>query len=65
MANNVIQTVAIFNSCMSSSEFKEKFARALQYGARMLGGILTDVDKVSPNGDRADLIKKVTCFVPN
>lgn len=59
MSDFVIQNVDIFNNSMAKAEFKDKFGRALQYGARMVAGILTDADKVSPSKDRQELIAKV------
>ena len=52
----------VFNSAMGKAEFKEKLGRFLQYGARMLSGILTDADIASPNQGRKDLISKV-CII--
>ena len=51
----------VFNSAMGKAEFKEKLGRVIQYGARMVSGILTDADLQSPNSERKELIAKVKC----
>jgi alpha-D-ribose 1-methylphosphonate 5-triphosphate synthase subunit PhnH len=62
MADVMIENLNVFNSAMGKAEFKEKFGRVLQYGARMISGILTDADKLSPSKDRQDLISKINSF---
>jgi hypothetical protein len=59
MADIFLNNLNIFNSAMNKAEFKEKFGRVLQYGARMVSGILSDADIQSPNKDRKELIAKV------
>ena len=59
MTDFVMDQITIFNSAMGKADFKEKFGRGLQYGARMVSGILTDADKLSPSKDRQELIAKV------
>ena len=54
-----MEQISIFNSAMGKADFKEKLGRVLQYGARMVSGILTDADKLSPSKDRQELITKV------
>jgi hypothetical protein len=49
----------VFNSAMGKAEFKEKLGRVIQYGARMVSGILTDADLQSPSAERKELIAKV------
>ena len=56
-----MEQVNIFNSAFAKADFKEKFGRMLQYGARMVSGILTDADAASPSKDRKELIAKV-CY---
>jgi hypothetical protein len=62
MADIFMSNLNVFNSAMNKAEFKEKFGRVLQYGARMVSGILTDADIQSPSKDRKELIAKV-CFL--
>ena len=53
----------VFNSAMGKADFKEKLGRLLQYGARMVSGILSDSDvskQASP--ERKELIAKV-CII--
>jgi hypothetical protein len=59
MADLLMENLNVFNNAMAKADFKEKFGRMIQYGARMVSGILTDADKVSPNKDRQALIAKV------
>ena len=54
-----METLAVFNSAIGKADFKEKLGRVIQYGARMVSGVLTDADKLSPSKDRQDLIAKV------
>jgi len=49
----------VFNSAMGKAEFKEKLGRLIQYGARMMSGILVDADIASPSKERKELISKV------
>ena len=63
MADLFMSNLNVFNSAMNKAEFKEKFGRVLQYGARMVSGILTDADLQSPSKDRKDLIAKVCRIV--
>jgi hypothetical protein len=51
--------INIFNNAMAKADFKEKLGRVLQYGARMVSGLLTDADKLSPSKDRQATIAKV------
>ena len=59
MTDILMSNLNLFNSAMGKAEFKEKLGRLLQYGARMVSGILTDSDKLSPSKDRQELIAKV------
>ena len=59
MADLLMENLNVFNNAMAKADFKEKFGRMIQYGSRMVSGILTDADKVSPNKDRQALIAKV------
>ncbi len=59
MSDVLIKNVDIFNNAMAKAEFKDKFGRAIQYGARMVAGFLTDADSISPSKDRRELIAKV------
>jgi hypothetical protein len=62
MAELLAENLKVFNSAMGKAEFKEKLGRVLQYGARMISGMLTDADKVSPSKDRKELMAKVSQF---
>lgn len=55
----------VFNNAMGKAEFKEKLGRVLQYGARMVSGILTDADISSPSKERKELIAKVCAHFRN
>ena len=55
--------LSVFNSAMNKAEFKEKFGRFIQYGAKMISGVLTDTDP-SPTPERKELIAKV-CAILN
>jgi hypothetical protein len=59
MTDIIMDNLAVFNSAIGKAEFKEKFGRLLQYGARMLSGILTDADIIPPSKNRQELIEKV------
>lgn len=59
MTDIVMDNLNTFNSAIAKADFKEKLGRMLQYGARMISGILTDADKLSPSKDRQQLIAKV------
>ena len=62
MSDIVQANLNIFNSAMGKAEFKEKLGRVLQYGARMISGILTDADLQAPSAERKELIGKVCLF---
>jgi hypothetical protein len=59
MSDIVQANLNIFNNAMGKAEFKEKLGRVLQYGARMVTGILTDADLQAPSAERKELIAKV------
>jgi hypothetical protein len=59
MTDVLMDNLNTFNSAIAKAEFKEKLGRLLQYGARMISGLLTDSDKLSPSKDRQQLIAKV------
>lgn len=62
MSDLIMDNLNVFNSAMGKAEFKEKLGRVLQYGARMVSGVLADADKLSPSKDRQDLIGKINAF---
>ena len=53
--------LGVFNSAMNKAEFKEKLGRLIQYGAKLVSGVLTETDP-TPSADRKELIAKV-CLV--
>lgn len=59
MTDVLMDNLNTFNSAFAKAEFKEKLGRLLQYGARMISGLLADADKLSPSKDRQQLIAKV------
>lgn len=51
--------IDLFNAAMSKADFKEKLARLLQYGAKMVSGLIGDADVNLLHKDRIELISKV------
>lgn len=48
----------LFNSAMNKAEFKEKLGRLIQYGAKMVSGVLSDSNAASTTEGK-ELIAKV------